>query len=147
MFYGVQHTGFTVSDMERSLAFYRDTLGLKVEVDTTFSGEGVSKLVGVPDVDLRVVLLRVGEARIELLHYRNADIEVYHPRNCDVGAAHASLLVDNIHVMYADLVKQGVEFNDPPICHTEGPLRGWICAYFKDPDGYTLELHQVTPPV
>ncbi len=42
----MNHTGFVVSDMERSLAFYRDLLGLKEERNHVLEGEFISQLVG-----------------------------------------------------------------------------------------------------
>ena len=45
----MNHTGFVVSDMERSLAFYRDQLGLEIERDQVLEGEFISELVGYPD--------------------------------------------------------------------------------------------------
>jgi hypothetical protein len=42
--------------------------------------------------------------------------------------------------MYDDLMKKGIKFNTPPSEITEGPMKGWIWTYFKDPDGAQLEL-------
>ena len=38
MISGIHHTSFTVSDMERSIAFYRDVLGMKVDWDSLEAG-------------------------------------------------------------------------------------------------------------
>ena len=54
-------TGFVVSDMERSLAFYRELLGLKVETDGIREGEDISRIFGYPDAKLRVVYLGTGD--------------------------------------------------------------------------------------
>ena len=44
----MNHTGFVVSDMERSLEFYQDLLGLKQERNQILEGEFISELVGYP---------------------------------------------------------------------------------------------------
>ena len=71
------HTGLTVSDLDRSIAFYRDLLGLEL-VSQWDSGEPYLRtVVGYPDAELRIALLRlprgsVGASghHIELLEYR-----------------------------------------------------------------------------
>ncbi len=57
------HTSFTVSDMERSLAFYQDLLGLEVVADQGGKGGYLATVTGFPDVDMRVVFLRTPAAR------------------------------------------------------------------------------------
>ena len=54
----VHHTSFTVSDMDRSLAFYRGLLGMEVIGDQGGKGGYLAAVVGFPDVDMRVVFVR-----------------------------------------------------------------------------------------
>jgi len=42
--------------------------------------------------------------------------------------------------VYNELLAKGVKFNTPPIEIKEGPMKGWIWTYLKDPDGAQLEL-------
>ena len=69
----MNHTGFVVSDMNRSLAFYRDLLGLEKERDQILEGEFVSGLVGYPDARLHIVYLGLGDMKhsVELVQYLN----------------------------------------------------------------------------
>ena len=53
----MNHTGFVVSDMERSLDFYRDLLGLQEERNHILEGEFISQLVGYPNAKLHIVYL------------------------------------------------------------------------------------------
>ena len=53
----MNHTGFVVNDMERSLEFYQDLLGLKQERNQILEGEFISELVGYPDARLHIVYL------------------------------------------------------------------------------------------
>ena len=53
----MNHTGFVVNDLERSLEFYRDLLGLEVERDQILEGEFISELAGYPDGRLHFVYL------------------------------------------------------------------------------------------
>lgn len=132
------HYGVTVSDLDESLEFYRDTLGLE-EVDRlNFASEEFGKFVGVENVDVDLVFLDAGGCAVELLQYNapsggDANDGV---SNNDVGAAHFCLEVDDIQSVFEDLRSEGVEFINPP-----QTLDGGIqAAYMYDPDGNVVEL-------
>jgi len=132
------HYGVTVADMEDSLEFYRDTLGLNEAQTLSFDSEEFSRFVGVEDVDVDIVFLEADGCAVELLQYNNpsggdANEGV---SNNDVGASHFCLEVDNIDSIYEDLRSEGVEFVNPP-----QTLEGGIgVAYMYDPDGNIVEL-------
>ena len=67
----MNHTGFVVSDMERSLVFYRDVLGLTEERDAVLEGEFISQMLDYPGIKLHIVYLGNGDMRhsVELLQY------------------------------------------------------------------------------
>ena len=71
------HTGLTVSDLDRSVAFYRDLLGLELVSQWDSEQPYLRTVVGYPDASLRIALLRIprGSAaasghHVELLEYR-----------------------------------------------------------------------------
>src|SRR5690606_29710355 len=68
---GFWHAGLTVSSMERSLAFYRDLLGLEIVSDRTVREAGVLAVTGTAVGAIRVCMLRVpgADAYLELLQY------------------------------------------------------------------------------
>ena len=51
----LHHTGLNVSDMDQSLEFYRDLLGLEVTRDLVFEGEILDKLGGLPESKAHIV--------------------------------------------------------------------------------------------
>ena len=59
----MDHTGYVVEDMDRSLAFYRDLLGLRVERDTVAEGEWITQVVGYSGARVRIVILGLGDLR------------------------------------------------------------------------------------
>ncbi len=59
---GIHHTSLVVSDMDRSLGFYRDQLGLEVVIDTEMQGEMLDREVALDGSHIRMVELKVGEA-------------------------------------------------------------------------------------
>jgi len=75
----ILHTGLTVSDLDRSVAFYRDLLGLELIAQWDSSQPYLRAIVAYPDAELRIALLRLPAAgdggpghHIELLEYRRA---------------------------------------------------------------------------
>ena len=61
---GLHHVGLTVGDMERSLAFYRGLLGLRVADRGTWSGPEADELVGRPGVELDCADVELGQGRL-----------------------------------------------------------------------------------
>ena len=138
------HTGLTVSSLERSLAFYRDVLGLEEVFTWNPKARYIGELVGYPDVDLHASILKVpgSEFFLELLEYRNIDQQPIDPANGNTGTAHIAFFVDDLDTTYADLVSQGVPSVSAPVTPTIGPNEGGRVVYMIDPDGFRVELIQ-----
>lgn len=131
------HYGVTVSDMDRALEFYRDTLGMETDAELSFASDEFSKFVGVADTDVDIVFLDAGGFAVELLEYNNppggnANEGV---SNNDVGASHLCLEVDDIEETYEDLSGE-TEFINPPQTLENGAR----VAYMYDPDRNVVEL-------
>lgn len=103
-----------VNDIERSLAFYRDKLGLKVS--NQFRGfaflEGGSIMLGLSE--------QLGSASEHM-----------------AGATEIVLGVEDVRSAYAELCRQGVEFLHEPR-NVDGT--NWA-ANFRDPDGHLLSIY------
>ena len=109
----MNHTGFVVSDMERSLDFYRDLLGLQEERNHILEGEFISQLVGYPNAKLHIVYLGAGDVRhsVELIQYLNPPGERIEPSDRNsVGATHLGIIVDDLDSFYEELSSQGFRF-------------------------------------
>jgi hypothetical protein len=61
--------GFTVSDMDRSVAFYRDVLTFKPVSDIEVDGPEYDQLYGIFGVRARIVRMQLGEQQIELTQF------------------------------------------------------------------------------
>jgi catechol 2,3-dioxygenase-like lactoylglutathione lyase family enzyme len=134
----VHHFGYSVSDADRTAAFWKE-LGGVVVADTPLFGEEIDEGLGLPQCHLRIVMITIGEVLVELLEYRAPVPRPYDLRNCDVGAAHVAVRVDDIHAVY-EALKPTVPFFSPPVLIREGPFAGgWFC-YCRDPDGVSVEL-------
>ena len=142
---GLHHASRTVSDMERSLSFYRDLIGLRVLVDEELIGEGLDRTTGLSGAAARFVALTVVGSTpfLELLEYRSPSGTVVDPRPCDTGAHHICFEVEDLATAHERLVNAGVGFTHPPQVVAGGALAGDRAAYCFDPDGMIVELWQV----
>lgn len=145
---GCWHTGFTVEDIDKSLVFYRDLLGLEVLWQRVCDAEYLGKIVGYPNVEMHQALLSIPgtDHTFELNDYRNVDrSKVENPANANPGTAHLSLLVDDVMAFYDKLIEAGVTVINEPVGPTEGPNVGNLVMYIIDPDDIRVELIQGKP--
>ena len=134
----VNHTGVSVTDMEKSLAFYRDLLGLLVIFDSDVAAnDRLSQVVGMPDARGRVVWLRVGDTMIELWQWDNptgrALLDDYCP--ADKGVTHFAFEVDDVDELCNRVVAAGFTANCKP-----QDLGLHKTTYIKGPDAEIIEI-------
>ena len=140
---GLHHVGITVKDLDASIRFYHDVLGLGFvnEPSPWFDNPDLGPAVGVPGAALRQVSLKLGEATLELLEYRSPPSQTDRPLfSNSIGASHIAFHVDDVHATKAELESKGIAFYSEVNVVDEGVLAGWRWVYFEDPDGYPLEL-------
>ena len=140
----LDHISVTVSDLDRSLAFYRDLLGLEEVERHRLEGEGISTMAGKPSVIMQVVRLRAPGTPgvlIDLQQYIVPKGEVSDAKLGDVGHSHICVGVPDVWAAYRELTEQGVEFISEPV-RFDLDFGVVYVVFFKDPDGYILELMQ-----
>lgn len=141
----LDHVAVTISDMERSLRFYCDLLGLKEVERHRLEGETISKMAGKPEVIMEVVRLEAPETpgvMLDLQQYVAPEGKVSDAQLGDVAHSHLCFGVPDVWAAYKDLSEKGVEFVSEPVSFD----LEWGIVYvvfFKDPDGFILELMQV----
>jgi catechol 2,3-dioxygenase-like lactoylglutathione lyase family enzyme len=139
------HTGFTVANIDRSLAFWQDVLGFELSHRAHHTGDLASKVTGVPGAEISIAVLKAPGHRIELLEYHApADRKRADPRPCDVGSVHVALIVDNLDAVLSTIAASGWSAAGQPQILKTGPNAGRRIVYVRDPDGTTIELMQ--PP-
>lgn len=123
----ILHTMLRVADLERSLQFYTEILGMRLLRRSDFpEGKFTLAFVGYADESEQAVL--------ELTH--NWDTNQY-----DLGNAygHIALSADDIYKTCEDIKAKGGE-----VVREAGPMKHGttVIAFVKDPDGYMIELIQ-----
>jgi glyoxylase I family protein len=142
---GADHTGITVSNLERALAFWRDVLGFEFSHSAHQTGERPEQITGVKGADLKLAVLNTPSGhKIELLQYfapadrRNVDL-----RPCDVGHVHVALTVDDLDAVLKKIAESGWRAAGEPQILKQGPNAGKRVVYVRDPDGTTIEFMQM----
>jgi catechol 2,3-dioxygenase-like lactoylglutathione lyase family enzyme len=141
------HTGITVSNLERSLAFWRDILGFELSHTAHQTGEMAKEITGVAGAELKLAVLKAPNGhKIELLEYlgpsdRKGQASL---RPCDVGLVHVALLVDDLRPLLERIAALGWKAAGEPQTLQTGPNAGKRVVYVRDPDGTTIEFMQ--PP-
>jgi catechol 2,3-dioxygenase-like lactoylglutathione lyase family enzyme len=141
----VDTVGFTVSDMDRALAFYTQTLPFVKVSDKELSGRPYELLTGVFGARARVVRLRLGSEEIELTEFLapRGQPMPHDVRPNDRAFQHIAIVVSDMAKAYGVLRAHGVEHasTGPQRLPDWNPNAGGISAfYFRDPDRHFLEI-------
>jgi catechol 2,3-dioxygenase-like lactoylglutathione lyase family enzyme len=136
----IHHSAFTVSNMERSIAFYRDILGMEVLWDSAkegikYKGPVCDKITGCPGTEQRIVYLGIGGSFLELVEYTPIGKVLENHKASDIGASHICFKTDDINALYKRLLANNVQVHCSP---QEGISN--LIMYFRDPDGIILEV-------
>jgi catechol 2,3-dioxygenase-like lactoylglutathione lyase family enzyme len=149
---GVGNFSHIVEDFDRSLGFYRDVLGLEVTNSQPFGpNPALEKLGATPGGQSRFAALRVPGSNIgvEIIQYKDIARDAQHPRFYDPGAANLALRVRNLDALFEKIAAYpGVKVltaGGKPVTITTP--NGRIHAVFvQDPDGFVVELGEVSSP-
>jgi catechol 2,3-dioxygenase-like lactoylglutathione lyase family enzyme len=138
------HTGFTVSNLERSLEFWQNVLGFELSHRTHQTGELASEITGVPGAEISLAVLKAPGHKIELLEYNAPADRRQHVdlRPCDVGHIHVALTVEDLDAVLNKIAASGWKAAGKPQTLQTGPNAGKRVLYVRDPDGITIEFMQ-----
>lgn len=146
----ISHVAIGVSDMQRSLPFYRDLLGLKVSLDTEETIKFSSKSGEPAEVKRHAIYMRWedGPHATFIVLSQNHPVSTGHPlRLNEVGIHHFSFWVDNLRERVEKLKAAGVAFVVEPSesageAYGEPHERRVLTTIFKDPDDTLIQFDQ-----
>ena len=141
----VSHIAICVSDLDKSLAFYRDILGMRVdfdEVQDTTTG-GLPSVYAHDRKTRRTVHVRYGLGQtapsLVLTSHPGEDPDGGPIKLDQVGISHLSFTVSNVAELAAELTSKGVEMAAPLEAFTAAD--GRVSSIFVyDPDGILLQF-------
>ena len=134
----IQHSAITVKDLEESVKFYQDFLGLEKigEIDLSVDQEGFFK-----GIDVHIAFLKAGDDELELVEYKTPEAERKNDlKPWDTGAQHIAFKVTELQSLYTEY-KDKIDFLSKPIDYkTEGMHTLW--TYLRDPNGAIVEISE-----
>jgi len=142
MISSIRHVGFVVKNLDESLKFYSEILGLELYRRYTEEGEFIDRLTGIDGVTLEWAKLIIPSGGlIELLQYHShqelsVSVDAGFPSN-RLGCSHAALTVDDLSTLYLKLIEAGYSCKSEPLIAPGGKAK---ILYCHDPDGAILEL-------
>jgi catechol 2,3-dioxygenase-like lactoylglutathione lyase family enzyme len=144
---GLDHVGFAVADLDRSIDFYRKLLEREPAARRLYRERYVAEVLGYEEIEIDTAFFELpGGTVFELLEYRTpagrwVDMETANP-----GNAHICLVVEDLEREFDRLAQAGVAFrSERPVEIPVGPYKGGRSVYFRDPDGISIQLLEPPP--
>jgi len=141
----VDAIGITVSEMERSVKFYKEALGFRIVRDEEYYGQDYEELQNIFGLRMRIVRMQLGDEFIELTDYLTSG-----GRCIPQDAKSNDLSFQHIAIVVSDMDKAYKHLRERMIMHVStGPqtipasniaAAGVKAFYFHDPDMHNLEL-------
>lgn len=139
------HAGFTVADLDRSVAWYTELLGNGPLMRKRSADEYMGRMIGYPDCEIEYAYFKMPgtTTMLELIEYTSPASAKVDTETSNLGNGHICLLVDDLHAEFERL-SPTVEFrSDGPVEITAGANKGGWGVYCRDPDGITIQMMQV----
>ena len=142
---GLDHVSVSSGELDRSLAFYCDLLGLALRARGEAEGATEFEITGISEPSVRWADIELPHGQVlELIEFVDPRGTPARPAPNDPGATHISLRVADIDAVHERLREAGVAVRSDPIEITApGAWQGAKTFYASDPDGVTVELIQV----
>ena len=142
MFAKADHVAISVKDMEKTIAFYRDVIGMEKVFDRIF-GEEMGQLIGVSDTKVRIVHMKLNDSVVELFDYSSPpgrEPQREHQQS-DFGLTHIGFIVEDFWGTYEHLLQNKVQFLGEPV-----EIRpGVFVAYFRGAEYEVCEIREILP--
>jgi len=140
MIKGMDHVGISVANLERSLHFYGELLGMNVLAVETFAGAQYEAILALDGATGKVALLKRGSLQIELFEFAQPSPAALDPERpvCHHGITHFCFEVSDIDGEYARLKTAGVPFHCAPLLFGDSTK----ATYGRDPDGNVFEMFE-----
>lgn len=146
MFTNIHHISLSVSDLDQSIAFYKQLGFENAAVRRNLTSDYFRRIIAYPDGIVHTALLSGPfPVRLELMQYVEPVGARLDLATANIGSTHICFIVEGIHAEVERLKNAGVRFKSDIVAIDAGPNKGAYGVYLLDPDGYTMELLQLAP--
>lgn len=137
------HTAFVVSDLERTIGFFRDLLGFELTSRAPRGRKAIEDMTGLAGADIEVAYLNGLGHWIELIRYKApADRGEALPKIFQDGAGHVAFNVDDAVAAVEAAGAYGLWPIGQIITIDQGPNQGRKVVYLQSDDGLSVEFIQ-----
>lgn len=145
-FPALDHVGFSVADLDRSIAFYTLLLGEDPILRKIWEVGYIGGIVGYPETTMDVAIFNLPNSTyLELMQYLAPEPGRVDMGTFNAGNGHLCLVTEDIDHDYERLDGEA-DFRSPePIEIPWGPYKGGRVCYLRDLDGISVELMQLPP--
>lgn len=144
----IYHVGLTVSDLDRSIAFYRDVLGLRFLGEIQMEGPETAAMFRRAGCQARVAYLngsdQLNMPQVELIQFTDSEARKQPADLFTTSVSELCFYTDDIDQVYKNLLQNQVDCLSAPqsFDFTEAGFGKSRAFYFRDPDGIVLEMMQ-----
>lgn len=138
MFINLRHIGIVTDNLEKSLEFYKDILGLEIKTESLENKDFIDRVLKLKNASLKTVKLMDKKGGIvELLHYDNPQSKIIKRGINDLGLSHFALTVEGLDSLYDKTSSNDIEFISVPTLTPNNKAKVCFCY---DPNGVMIEL-------
>lgn len=136
----LNHVGLTVKNLDASLRFYREVVGMTVETSFALENGGFARLTRNPPAAIKGAYVRAGTFRLQLLEYTAGGGTAQNIHHNNSGSPHMSFGVDDVEAKF-----RAVQAMAWPkiISDIEEVVPKFRSFYVEDPDGVPVEFFQM----
>ena len=143
MIKNLNHVGFTVSNLNNSIKFYKEVLNFKLFNKSKRNKKFSEKVTGIKNARLNIAYMKLGNFYLELIEYQaGKGIKINTSVN-NVGTVHVCFNIVNFDKYLNQLQSNKVKLVGKPTIIPAGPNKGKQVVYVQDIDSNKLEFISV----
>ena len=131
------HVGLTVRDLDASIEFYRDVIGMTLAMRLETGGPWFDELTRNLDAVIDVAMLELGGVTLQLVAYQRSGGDPAPVAHHRPGSPHLSFEVDDVDARHAEIAASGRHHPTDIVDILGAGIRSF---YIEDPDGVPVEL-------
>jgi len=136
-----RHVGIVTTNLQKSLQFYQNILGLKKIKTINENQKLMNKVLGLKKCNLKTVKLGLNKKIfLELLYFKNLNQKKKYIKIFNPGLTHFSITVKNIDKLYYDLKIKNIKFISEPSFSNDSKVKLVFC---KSPENIFIELVEI----
>tara|TARA_B100000989_G_C19529248_1_gene468710 strand:+ start:31 stop:468 length:438 start_codon:yes stop_codon:yes gene_type:complete len=137
-----RHIGIVTDNLNKSIKFYQNILGLKPKIIMNEKGKITEKIINLKKANLKTVKLinKKNQPLIELLYFKNKNVKKDNYKIDRVGCSHFAITISNMKKFFNNLKKNKIKYLSEPTLSNDKKV---ILLFCRAPEGTLIEVVQV----